>query len=461
MSAVEILPGQGNNKPTRYFLSTRLTYQMLVNNIRRNITETERDQVIAEFVQRLANTGPFTLHFVAADAGRTPTKVLKNAGLDNAYSNRLIVLDPAQFTLRNGTEEATLAAISLAMGLDKGVDQLPVQWASSAVYAVINAQRRALARKVATEYIAREKALAAPEVQNDAELKGRGTKDLAQAKEQLQKAIRRAYQHVVYLAQPDPDGERRLSEVTFDDDHSSALDGTIVWKALAEREKVFDADQFGAKALVHNLRDGDYGKTLSDIRRAFYSAPRMPLLHGGDGDLQQAIYDAVVEGLLDVVDGSGTTVAVTAPNQINLASTGLRFVRPQAKTCPHCGRPAHPGECERNQPGGSSTSGDGTSGETGTTGGDGSFVAGQGGAQTQSQEKHLAFTVTRNTLVNPEDADQLAAVFRRLYVALDDRNVNYLQANLQLLTDAATAEAVRELLAELQIKATVQDAKTT
>ncbi len=304
---------------------------MLVNNIRRNITETERDQVIAEFAQRLANTGPFTLHFVAADARRTPTEVLKNAGLDNAYSSRLIVLDPAQFTLRDSTEGATLTAISLAMGLDKGVEQLPVQWASSAVYAVSNAQRRAFARKVAVEYIACEKALSAPEVQNDAELKGRGTKDLTQAKEQLQKAIRRAYQHVVYLAQPDPAGERRLSEVTFDDDHSSALDGTIVWKALAEREKVFDAGQFDAKALVHNLREGDYGKTLSDIRRSFYSAPRMPLLHGGDGDLQQAIYDAVMQGILDVVDGSGITVEVTAPNQINLASTGLRLVKPQAR----------------------------------------------------------------------------------------------------------------------------------
>jgi hypothetical protein len=121
---------------------------------------------------------------------------------------------------------------------------------------------------------------------------------------------------------------------------------------------------------------------------------------------------------------------VTAPNQINLASTGLRLVKPQAKTCPRCGQPAHPGECEqRSQPGDSSTSGDGTSEEPGNTGGDGL----SGGEQTQSEEKRVAFTVTRNMLVNPEDADQLAAVFRRLYIALDERNVNYLQANLQPL----------------------------
>jgi hypothetical protein len=63
---------------------------------------------------------------------------------------------------------------------------------------------------------------------------------------------------VVYLAQPDPDGERLLQEVTFDDEHSSALYGTIVWKALAERDKVFDDGQFTARALIHNLRESDF-----------------------------------------------------------------------------------------------------------------------------------------------------------------------------------------------------------
>ena len=43
MSAIEVIPGQGNNKPARYFLSTRLTHRMLVNNIRRTITDIERD----------------------------------------------------------------------------------------------------------------------------------------------------------------------------------------------------------------------------------------------------------------------------------------------------------------------------------------------------------------------------------------------------------------------------------
>jgi Protein of unknown function (DUF499) len=333
MSAIEIIPGQGNNKPARYFLSTRLTHRMLVNNIRRTITELERDTVIAETARRLASTGPFRdIRFVAAEPGRTADQILATAGLDTAHITRLIVLDPAQFSLRNGMEEGTIEALHVAMGLGSGTKQIPVQWASSAVFAVVNTQRRALTRNMAVEYLARQKALAAPEVQNDAELKQTGTKDLADAKSKFEAHLKRAYQHVAYLAQPDPDGERFLDQVTFDDEHSSALDGTIVWKALAERDKVFDDGQFTARALVHNLRDGDYGKTLSDIRASFYSAPRLPLLYNGDRDLQQAIYDAVAAGLVAIVDASGLAVAVTAASQVNLSSTGLRLAKPQPKS---------------------------------------------------------------------------------------------------------------------------------
>lgn len=299
MSAVEVVPGRGNNQPARYFLSTRLTHRMLVNNIKRTITETERDQAISEFASRLSSSGPFRdLRFVKADLFRTPTEVLSTAGIDTAHVNRLVVLDPAQFSLRNGMEDNTIAALTAALGLGTGTDQLPVRWASSTVYAVVNTQRRANARGFAVEYLARQKALAAPEVQADQELKATGTKELTAAKEQLEKSLKRAYQHVVYLAQPDPEGERILDQLTFDDDNFTALDGTIVWKGLAARDKVFDAGQFGAKALAHNLRDQDYGRSLSEIRSAFYNAPRLPLLYGGDSDLQHAIFDAVLAPML-------------------------------------------------------------------------------------------------------------------------------------------------------------------
>lgn len=460
MSAVEIIPGQGNNKPARYFLSTRLTHRMLVNNIRRTITEPERDETLAEFAQRLASSGPFReLKFVKADAMRSATDVLATAGLDTAYTSRLIVLDPAQFSFRNGMEKTTVEALNVAMGLGEGTQQLPVQWASSAVYAVTNTQRRGLARGLAIEYLARQKALAAPEVQNDDELKTTGTKELATAKEQLEKALKRAYQHVAYLAQPDPDGTRYLDQITFDDDNFTALDGTIVWKGLAARDKVFDTGQFGPKALMHNLREQDYGKTLSDVRAAFYSAPRLPLLYAGDRDLQQVIYDAVSAGLVSIVDGSGTSVAVTAPGQVNLTSAGLRLAKPQPATCSGCGHAAHAGPCHTDGAGDDTTSnGTGTGTPTGTKGaGRDSTGGGTAVEPTAAKEKQVAFSFTSNLLASAERAETFAALFKTLYIALDERQLSYLQGTLQLVLDASAADAVRQRLNELGLSGTIKD----
>lgn len=453
LSALDIIPGQGNNKPARYFLSTRLTHRMLVNNIKRTITEAERDTVIAEFAQKLASSGPFRdLRFVSADAERSPVEVLSTAGLDTAYTTRLIVLDPAQYSLRNGMEAATLEALEVAMGLGRGARQLPVQWASSAAYAVVNTQRRSLVRGIAVEYLARQKALAAPEVQGDEELRATGTTELRAAKDQLEKALKRAYQHVAYLAQPDPDGDRYLDQLTFDDDNVTALDGTIVWKALAARDKVFDAGQFNSKALLHNLRDQDYGRTLSDIRASFYSAPRLPLMYAGDRDLQQAIYDAVDEGALSIVDGNGTDVAVTAANQVNLTSAGLRLAKPQLATCPICGHPAHDGPCAGT---GGETDGRESGGAAGSTAG----VTPTGSVQEMSppKDRQVAFSFTSNLLASSESADGFAELFRAFYIALDERHISYLQGTLQLVLQAEAAEQIQRRLSDLGITATAKE----
>lgn len=101
---------------------------MLVNNIKRTITDPERDAAIAQFADRLASSGPFReVKFVTAQVSRDAADVLATKGIDIAHVNRLVVLDPAQFSLRNGMEQDTLDALRKAMGLASGVDRLPVQ----------------------------------------------------------------------------------------------------------------------------------------------------------------------------------------------------------------------------------------------------------------------------------------------------------------------------------------------
>lgn len=450
MSAVEAIAGQGNNKPARYYLSTKLTYRTLVNSLRKTVTDDERDHVIVEFAQRLANTGPFKVkRFITADLARTPTDVLATAGLDDARTTRLFILDPAQFSLRNGIEQRTIQALKVAVGLGEGTARLPVEWASSAVFAVANTQRRARARALGVEYLARQRALSAPEVQADADLTITGNKELATAKLELEKAVKRAFQHVAYLAQPNPDADRALDQITFDDENQSALDGTQVWKALADKEKVFDAGQFTARVLLYHLRDQDYGRPLSEIRDAFWNSPRLPLLYTGEADLQEAIYRAVASDELAIVDGSSQPVAVTDSSQVNLASVGLRLARPLTREDSEIDGPR--ANTRQEQPGGTSGAGSTASRAAG----------GAGGTATPTDatpaEKFVTFPLVGNLFQQPHKSEDMAQVFRTLYSMLDEGAVSYLQGTLQLVVDASAADKLAEQMRALGLDVTVRD----
>jgi hypothetical protein len=449
MSAVEVIPGQGNNKPARYYLSTKLTYRMLVNNLRKTITEAERDQVLAEIAERLSNTGPFKKRiFVRADQARHAAEVLATAGIDDARTTRLVILDPAQFSLRNGMERDTVVALTGAVGLGDGRDRLPVEWASSAIYAVVNTQRRTLARALAAEFLARQRALATPEVQSDVDLTSTGNRELSEAKDKLEKAVKRAYQHVAYLAQPDPDAERILDQITFEDDNQTALDGTQVWKALVDREKAFDTGQFTARALKHNLRAGDYQRPLSEIRDSFWNTPRLPLLYAGERDLQHAIFQAVESGDLRITDAGGESVAVTDPSQVNVGSPGLRLALPVAEELT-------PGSTPNGAPGASSGSYASDLSPNPLTAMDSSpseFPLRPGGA-----EKYVTFPLVGNLLDNQSNVDALAQIFRTLYSILEEGKVSYAQGTLQFVMDAKSADQLAERVHDLGVNITVRD----
>ena len=57
----------------------------------------------------------------------------------------------------------------------------------------------------------------------------------------------------------------------------------------------------------------------------------MPLLSGGDADLQRAIFEAVVDGSLRLVGDDGTERVVTKASEIGVGSASLRLARPADK----------------------------------------------------------------------------------------------------------------------------------
>ncbi len=226
LATVEIFEGRGG-QPPRYFLSTQQRLPMLIRAMRNTVTDEECEAAIVERIQALLKPEPFAeARLVPAVAGQSRRSVLVAADLDKPRVARLFVLDPAMFTVGNGTQQATLDAVTAVLGL--GPDPVAVRWAPSAVFLVASARGAGIARGRATDYAARQKVLAGPEIETDQDMAARATAERDQARGRLDDAIQRAFQHVLYLTQPDPMADRSVTQRslehgTLDLDRNSAV----------------------------------------------------------------------------------------------------------------------------------------------------------------------------------------------------------------------------------------------
>src|SRR6185437_12278198 len=206
-------------------------------------------------------------------------------------------------------------------------------------------------------------------VRGDDELADQARDQKTEARRNLDTAVRRAYQHILYLGQGDEDDHSRIDRsITFEQENQSALDGTVVWKALVAQGKAFDISALDAKALLHNLNDGDYQRPLDEVRDLFWSAPRMPLLPGGDSDLQRAIFEALQVGKLRLVGADGLGRVVSRPGEIGVGQSSLRLAEPQTAGSPAAGTTGDNRANAGLLGGASGSSGAGTSGAGSGTG---------------------------------------------------------------------------------------------
>jgi hypothetical protein len=324
---LDSLPGRGG-QPGRHYFSTRQTINMLIKAQRAMVSDVDRDQVMVDRAWDLVKSGPFKsiirVETPPDTDNQSLVQILAAAGIDDARKTRLVVLDPRRFSLLNGIDQETRAAVRAALGV--GDEKLPVAWASSAIFVCVNTQRRSQARNVASEYEARRRVAGLDAVRSDNEMKERADQEVKDARERLDKAVRAAYQHVIYLAE-DPDGSRVEEMIRFDSDNQTALHGDQVWAALCGKDKAFGQGEFSTQALLHQLKDSDLGKPLEEIRDAFWNTPRLPLLQSGESELRAAIYGAVNNGDLALTDGAGNPYSAHSEAAINLQSNSIRLVR--------------------------------------------------------------------------------------------------------------------------------------
>ncbi|WP_419837943.1 DUF499 domain-containing protein [Candidatus Poriferisodalis sp.] len=329
LAAIDSTAGSGK-QPKRWHIETRQTLNMLVRREREAVTDAERDERVSRAAFEGANSGPFDAVLpVEGDFDAVPElaelrELLGGAGIDQARKCRLVVLDSRWFSLLNGADVPTRLAAESAMGL--GTEALPMTWASSAVFAVINTQSRRQARNLAADVIAWERTWALAAVQQDVEMSKSAGGQSRETQRRFESLVKKAYSHVLYLAEG-PDG-RVMRDIRFQSENQSALDGSVVWSALQEAGKTFTAGDLDRQALMHNLRTNDWNRPLCEIRDDFWKAPRLPLLPGGEGDLRRALFEAVSGGDIEIVDSDDQVRQVANEGHLNLGSTDLRIRRP-------------------------------------------------------------------------------------------------------------------------------------
>lgn len=455
IATLDIKPGKGG-QPRRLLMSTTQTLQMFFRTQRQSVVAEDVAQVLRNDVQAEASAGPFdklrfvtTEGFVAEGAkGDDLTNgliaALESAGIDEP-SNRLIVLDPMHFTLLNGVDSETRMAIGAALGLDAPDGSSPdhgwpspmsVVYGSSCVFAVVNTYRRNHAVAAATDVVAWQRVTEISNVASDPDLLEQAKSQLRDKKQALRSNLRKAYQHIVYLG-----AARSAVSVRLDKDNQTALDGTLVWKTLTEEDKAFDQGDFDKTALMYQLRDSDFGKSLATIRADFYRSPRLPLLYDGDADLKKALYAAQQAGEIDIVNASGQVTKAARPGDINVTSSGLILEKPAGL-----------------MPSGGDDTVDpittGSSEEPGT--GDASDVgprvrpdAGGTGVRPNASEERIVMSLMGSAFSQPDEKDASYKLFVALAYAIDAGKVSFGKFQIEVTVTSAEADKIEEAAGDL------------
>ena len=184
----------------------------------------------------------------------------------------------------------------------------------------------------------------------------------------------------------------------------------------------------------------------------------MPLLPGGDSDLQRAIFEALQAGKLRLVGADGLDRVVTRPGEIGVGQSSLRLAKPQTGESPGGGTTGDSGASTGLFGGGSGSSGAGTNGAgsgNGHTAGTQGSGGGVGLGDTQPGEQEVAFTLM-TSLTDETKRDSVRLLLRNLANAIDEGKASYAQLMVKVIVDSSAADEIAEDVRSTGTTATVK-----
>jgi hypothetical protein len=184
----------------------------------------------------------------------------------------------------------------------------------------------------------------------------------------------------------------------------------------------------------------DYGRPLNELRDLFWSSPRLPLLPGGDADLQLAIFQGVKDGKLRVVGDDGTERTVTRPGDIAVGSGALRLDWPAVSEV------VEGGGGDGLAPGGEPRPGPGTRPDE-------HFVKPRPATTGPHKEVQVSFSVNAGL----REKDRQQAIWNLLYglAVRVDEGASHIQATVKIVLPEAAVEEFKRLAAEAGVTVSV------
>jgi hypothetical protein len=327
-----------SNQPERYWLTIKQTLRMFSNAARNQVTEDQSLALVWETAQDEKSKGQFDS--VEMIAGPTGNQTLSEvAGGFDSQENRLLVLDPRNWTLLNGEDSRSRSDIGRILGV--GDNPLVVDNAASCVVAAVNTYQRRHAVQAAQEVLTWK--LVAEQV-IEADERDEVSVKLGDARKILRESVRKAYRHYAYLTR---NGDQlEVAFARFDEDKQSALIGNDVWSALVISNRAvgeyFDVTASARKRnplseeyVAMLLRSFSRHLTLKDVVASFYKNPRFPLVPNNDEIrnvifkmLQPADHAGPGTGGWELIASDGSEIQIQTAKEIAINSAQQQ-IRPR------------------------------------------------------------------------------------------------------------------------------------
>jgi hypothetical protein len=328
LGALDVIQGTGGNTPTRYQLSIAQTLRMFFRQARDAVSPDERDTYIWDRVEEFGSSGRFdrSVFVSASHADASPPLAEIFGEVDQQTTNRLVVLDPRRWALRNGSDGSTTGEVDALFG--QGPDALPFDNAASCVVACINTQGREAVRKRAAEALAYRAVIKM--LDPDDELRAEATERLRETERRVDEDLKRAFRHFAYLTR---DAQQRVHVewLNFDEAQGSSLLGNYVWESLVSAQRASNPGQLSGSYLVRLLDVKQRPFSLREIARRFWQDPSFPLVPS-EAEVRRAIFEALELPPPDgweIVGPTGDVLTITDPSLLALGAMD-QMVRPKS-----------------------------------------------------------------------------------------------------------------------------------